>query len=298
MSAVGELVQGERRGRWLVAAVACMAAMAWAAAPARAADTRSPGSPLTIYANDNGQLQVASPAAPPASSSRRRWQPANAGLNIAQTAGGTTPARRLRLPGTTFMPDTPPAVTGNGSAEHPWTLTTSYPLARPVPIRRPRRGELTYVNGTTDVGLQLHRGRTTADTSRPARPRLRGRRPLRRRQRRRRGLPRLQARRARSAESTRRRGAPRARRAAPWSDHYQEASYSDVFGVVGDASTPGSTTRRPDAARQRRRRAVEHRQPGAGTPARRSRSSGASAASSPSTSPSPARQGHRARSRR
>ena len=38
MSAVGELVQGERRGRWLVAAVACAAALAWAAAPARAVD--------------------------------------------------------------------------------------------------------------------------------------------------------------------------------------------------------------------------------------------------------------------
>ena len=35
------------------------AALAWSAAPARAATVGTiPGSPLTIYANDNGQLQV------------------------------------------------------------------------------------------------------------------------------------------------------------------------------------------------------------------------------------------------
>ena len=47
MSAVGELVQGGRGGRWLAGAAACLAALMWAA-PARAIDYTIPGSPLTV----------------------------------------------------------------------------------------------------------------------------------------------------------------------------------------------------------------------------------------------------------
>ena len=50
MSAVGEPVHAERRSRWLAAAVACVAVMAWAAAPAHAATGFIDGSPLKIYA--------------------------------------------------------------------------------------------------------------------------------------------------------------------------------------------------------------------------------------------------------
>ena len=77
---MGELVQGERRGRRLAGAVACAAALALSVAPAHAADAAIPGNPLTIYANDQGQLQVVFANSttgeffPPAAA------PANAGL--------------------------------------------------------------------------------------------------------------------------------------------------------------------------------------------------------------------------
>ena len=153
MSAVGELVQGERRGRWLVGAVACVTALALSVAPARATDAVIPGNPLTIYANDNGQLQVVFPGSdtgeffPPAAA------PANAGLNIALTDSVTPgPFEVHGFLGTTFNPDTPPALSGNGSAASPWMLTTSYRTGSPGSNPNIRVDQtLTYVNGSTDV---------------------------------------------------------------------------------------------------------------------------------------------------
>jgi hypothetical protein len=153
MSAVGELVQGERRGRWLAGAAACAAVLGLSAAPARAADAVIPGNPLTIYANDNGQLQVRFPGSdtgeffPPAAA------PANAGLNIALTDSiSPGPFEIHGFLGTTFNPDTLPALSGNGSAASPWTLTTSYRTGSPGSNPNIRVEQtLTYVNGSTDV---------------------------------------------------------------------------------------------------------------------------------------------------
>src|SRR4051794_8570567 len=108
---MGELVHGRRRGHWLVGAVACAAVLALWVAPARAADAVIPGNPLTIYANDNGQLQVVFGASttgeffPPAAA------PGNAGLNIALT-DGAGPFEVHGFLGTTFNSQTPPAVSG------------------------------------------------------------------------------------------------------------------------------------------------------------------------------------------
>ena len=153
MSAVGELVQGERRGRWLAGAAACAAVLGLSAAPARAAYAVIPGNPLTIYANDNGQLQVRFPGSdtgeffPPAAA------PANAGLNIALTDSiSPGPFEVHGFLGTTFNPDTLPALSGNGSAASPWTLTTSYRTGSPGSNPNIRVEQtLTYVNGSTDV---------------------------------------------------------------------------------------------------------------------------------------------------
>ena len=155
MSAVRELVQGERRGRWLVAAVACAAAMAWAAAPARAVDAVIPGNPLTIYANDNGQLQVVFGDSTTGEFFPPSAAPANAGLNVAQTPAGTTPYTVFGFQGSTFLPNTAPTVAGSGTTADPWVLTTTFrtgPVSTNPALRVDER--LTYVNGTTDVGVQ------------------------------------------------------------------------------------------------------------------------------------------------
>ena len=158
MSAVRELVQGERRGRWMVAAVACAAALAWSAAPARAATVGTiPGSPLTIYANDNGQLQVdvqrqLDRRVLPAAAAQR---PTRGSTSRSRTASAS--AHRLRLPGSAFTPDSlPRRVTGDGSAGE-----SVDPDARTIATDTPGSNiatvvdeTLTYVNGTTDVGVQ------------------------------------------------------------------------------------------------------------------------------------------------
>src|SRR6478736_5343970 len=128
MSAVGELVQGERRGRWLVAAVACAAAMAWAAAPARAVDYTIPGSPLTVYANDAGQLQVAFTGSANGEFFPGTLAPASAGVHVAsETNPSAPPPQQLTVYG---VRGSAPLVqdanrlsglTGNGSAANPYT---------------------------------------------------------------------------------------------------------------------------------------------------------------------------------
>jgi hypothetical protein len=158
MSAVGELVLVERRGRRLAVAILCAAsALVWAAAPARAATFGTiPGSPLTINADDNGQLQVTFAGSqtgeffPPSS------QSASAGLNIALTPVISPGPFEVRgFLGAAFQsatPAAPPAVTGNGSAGDPWVLATSYATNGPSTNPSIRVNEtLTYVNGSTDV---------------------------------------------------------------------------------------------------------------------------------------------------
>jgi hypothetical protein len=155
MSAVGELVHGWRRSRWLVAAVACASLLALSAGPARAADGVIDGSPLNIYADDNGRLQVVFDGSttgefyPPAAA------PANAGLNLAQTGSGTSNDYTVfGFQGLVFMPAIPPAVTGDGSPGNPWVLTTRFRTGGAGMNGSVRVDErISYVNGTTDVNV-------------------------------------------------------------------------------------------------------------------------------------------------
>src|SRR3954451_1068355 len=124
MSAVRELVQGERRRRWIVAAVACAAAMAWAAAPARAVDYTIPGSPLTVYANDAGQLQVAFAGSANGEFFPGTLAPASAGVNVALTQ--TPPALTVygvRGAALVQNPNLASGLLGDGSAANPYRLT-------------------------------------------------------------------------------------------------------------------------------------------------------------------------------
>jgi hypothetical protein len=155
MSAVDGLVLGERRGRWMVAAVACAAAMAWAAAPARAVDYTIPGSPLTVYANDAGQLQVAFTGSANGEFFPGTLAPASAGVNVAESTNppaltvygfrGSTPLTQ----DTTNRPS--PGLAGDGSAANPYTLTINMSDNGFLHVQE----VLTYVNGTTDVGVRF-----------------------------------------------------------------------------------------------------------------------------------------------
>ena len=82
-------VHGGRRIRRLM--VAWTFALALWAAPARATDAVIDGSPLNIYANDNGQLQVAFDGSSTGEFFPSRRAPANAGLNLAQTGVAQKP---------------------------------------------------------------------------------------------------------------------------------------------------------------------------------------------------------------
>jgi hypothetical protein len=157
MSAVGQLVHGERRSRWLAAGVACVAVLAWAA-PAPAATTGTiPGSPLTILADDNGQLQVAFEGSTTGEFFPPALVPANAGLNVAvaQVDAPGSPFTVFGFQGLPFTQPAAPTLTGNGSAASPWVLTTSYRADTPSANQDVVIGQVvTYVNGTTDVTVQ------------------------------------------------------------------------------------------------------------------------------------------------
>jgi hypothetical protein len=150
---MGELVYGGRRGRWLVGALACAALLALSVTPARAADAVIPGNPLTIYANDNGQLQVVFGASPTGEFFYSAAAPASAGLNIAVTDAATsTPFVVHGFLGSSFNSVSTPSVRGDGSAANPWILTTSYQTDSASSDPNVRVDEtLTYVNGSTDV---------------------------------------------------------------------------------------------------------------------------------------------------
>src|SRR4051812_37995952 len=157
MSAVRELVQGERRRRWMAAAVACAAAMAWAAAPARAVDYTIPGSPLTVYANDAGQLQVAFAGSANGEFFPGTLGPASAGVNVASETNVSPPAPpALTVYGfrgsDALVQDAnrPSGLTGNGTPASPYTLTINLDAGQ-LHVQE----VLTYVNGTTDVGVRF-----------------------------------------------------------------------------------------------------------------------------------------------
>jgi hypothetical protein len=152
---VDELVLGERRGRWMVAAVACLVVMAWAAAPARAVDYTIPGSPLTVYANDAGQLQVAFTGSATGEFCCGALAPASAGVNVATS---TNPPA-LTVYGPQSLTNSliqeanrpSPGVTGDGSAGNPYTLTLNLTDGAFFHLQE----VLTYVNGSTDVGVRF-----------------------------------------------------------------------------------------------------------------------------------------------
>jgi hypothetical protein len=241
MSAEGGLVRGGRRGRWIAVAAGCAAALAWAAAPAQAADGVIPGNPLTIYANDSGQLQVAFAGSSTGEFFLPSLQPANGGLNIAVTQG-SSPFAVYGFRGSPFLPAGTPTVTGDGSAGNPWVLSTSYNTDTPgTNLAVVVNQKLTYVNGTTDVGVQYTfeyqgdlsgpvnlRAYEAADLYvsgndagagffAPGPPRQVG------------GINQAQGSSARLVEQS-----------PAWS-HYQEGRYSDVFDVVGAAGTFNDT---------------------------------------------------------
>ena len=176
-----------------------------------------------------------STAAPPASSSRRRLAPANAGLNVA-VAESTRPPTRSRSTASWARRSRRRrrrCSTGDGSAGNPWTLDHDT-RARARARTSSSASDITYVNGTTDVSVSYSVVNAVRQRRRCAGAPLRGGRPLRRGQRCRRRHSSIPARRARSAESTRRRAARGAwSSSTPWS-HYQEGPYGDVFSVAGN----------------------------------------------------------------
>ena len=154
MNRVRGLVHGERLSRsfWLAAAIACGSLLAWSAAPAAAAVI--PGSPLTIFAGDNGRLQVQFNGSPAGEFSPGTLAPANAGVNLAVTGTGTSPGpfTVFGFLGSSFTVANAPALTGDGSTGNPWVLATTYQADTPNQNRRTFVAEqISYVNGTTDV---------------------------------------------------------------------------------------------------------------------------------------------------
>ena len=132
--------------------------VAFSAAPARAADFSIPGSPLTIYANDAGQIQVAFTGSANGEFFPGDLAPASAGVNIALSTSPpslTVYGFRGSAP---LVPDgTPPSsfpaagLTGNGSAGSPYTLRINLTDGAFLHVQE----ALTYVNGSTDVGASF-----------------------------------------------------------------------------------------------------------------------------------------------
>jgi hypothetical protein len=235
VSAVGELVDGERRSRWLAAGMACVAVLAWAAAPAQAATGLIDGTPLDIYADDEGRLQVAFDGSATGEFFPPGLAPGNAGLNvaIAPTNDPAAPFTVYGFQGTSFTPTSAPVVGGDGSAGNPWTLTTGYQGTGSGPdVFVGQR--ISYVNGTTDVSVSYTVlnpiGNDVAEDVRlyeaadlyvagndtgsafldPGPPRQVG------------GVNQAAGSSGRLVEQT------------PWA-HYQEGRYGDVFSVAGNA---------------------------------------------------------------
>ena len=242
MSAVGELVQGERRGRWLVAAVACVAARR--GRPRRRA--RSTARDPRHAADDLRQRQRAA-AGRLHRQRHRRVLPGVAGAGERRgNVAAVTDSDAVRAPST--APRVPRqrratrprsrTVTGDGSAGNPWdargptTRTSSPALESDVHVDE----TLTYVNGTTDVGVSFTAS-TAADNPRVAAALYEaadlyvagddaGRR-----------LPRLgPAAPGRRHQPGRGQLGVASSRPTPWS-HYQESFYNSVYSVIAATAT-------------------------------------------------------------
>jgi hypothetical protein len=157
MTVVGEPVHGQRRSRWVVVAAVGVSMLAWAASPARAATGLIDGTPLNIYADDQGRLQVAFDGSTTGEFFPPGLAPGNAGLNVA-VARVDIPANPFAVfgfQGTPFTPSAAPTVTGTGTAGDPWKITTSYQAQTPSVDQEVVIVEVvTYVNGTTDATVQ------------------------------------------------------------------------------------------------------------------------------------------------
>ena len=233
--------------------------------PGARGDAVIPGSPLTIYADDNGQLQVDVQRQPdrrvlPAVAARRRTR----GSTSRIPAGDRTPrpSRSSASRARAFTPDTVPRRSRATAAPgNPWVLSATLPRpTRPSANRvdpRRRDGHLRQ----RDHGRRafvLRRVPDAIPTAPLQRAPLRGRRPLRVRQRRRRRVP-------------RRRAAAAGRRDQPGAGQLRPARRADAVGRItrrGGTATSSPRQRhrarrrglqrhdRPDAPRQRGRRAV------------------------------------------
>jgi hypothetical protein len=149
---------GRRAGRWAARVGACIALCAVAAAPARATDFTIPGSPLTVFADDAGRVQVAFNGSSSGEFFPGALAPASAGVNVALSTSppalnvyGFQGSKPL-IPDTT-PPSTFPAagLTGDGSAGNPFTLRINLTDSGFLHVQE----VLTYVNGSTDVGVQF-----------------------------------------------------------------------------------------------------------------------------------------------
>ena len=207
MSAVGELVLGERRGRWLVAAAACAGLLALSAAPGAGDGRGDPRNP----ADHLRQRQRSAAGRVRQQPYRRvllsgRAAPASAGLNIATTdAAAPGPFEVDGFLGSSFTSVSAPdasAVTAARATRG--SLSTSYQTDAPNTGSNVRRRRDPYVRERHDRrGCAVHRDVQRRQSRRCSCPRLRGRRPLRRRERRRRRASSIPARPARWAASTR-----------------------------------------------------------------------------------------------
>jgi hypothetical protein len=138
--------------RWLTGVVACGCVLALSVPSAHAAVI--PGTPLTIFAGDNGRLQVQFNGSPAGEFSPGTLAPANAGVNLAVTGTGASPGpfTVFGFLGSTFAVASAPALTGDGSPGNPWVLATTYQADTPNQNRRTFVAEqISYVNGSTDV---------------------------------------------------------------------------------------------------------------------------------------------------
>jgi hypothetical protein len=136
----------------MAVAVACAGALALSSASADASVI--PGTPLTVFAGDNGRLQVQFNGSPAGEFSPGTLAPANAGINLAVTGTGASPGpfTVFGFLGTAFAVSSAPTLTGDGSPGNPWLLTTTYQADTPSQDRQTFLSEqISYVNGTTDV---------------------------------------------------------------------------------------------------------------------------------------------------
>jgi hypothetical protein len=156
MSTEAGRVHGRRRGRWLSVAAACACTLAWAAAPAHAATTVIDGTPLNIYVDDGGRLQVAFDGSAAGEFLPSALAPASAGVSIATgpTNNTTVPFVVYGFAGSTpFTGGGAPTLIGDGSAGNPWVLTALFLGTSQAGPDVLVTETVTYFNGSTDVNV-------------------------------------------------------------------------------------------------------------------------------------------------